>query len=69
MTTPTVTELPSQREPVTADTFVGDLAIAEQRRYGDVGIALTALGLHPLPPGEQLEPCGAAANALQERCD
>lgn len=70
MTTPTVTELPSHREPVTADTFVGDLAIAEQRLYGDLRIALTALGLYPLPPGDELVPCGPAAEALQEEgCD
>jgi hypothetical protein len=69
MTTPTVTELPSHREPVTVDTVVGDLAIAERRRYGDVRIALTALGLQPLPPGNHVEPCEAAAEALQEASD
>ena len=38
-------------------TFVGDLAIGERRLYGDMDIALTALGLHPLPLGGPPELC------------
>lgn len=59
MTTPTVTELPRRCEPVTADTFLGDLALEEQRLYGDAQTALIALGLHQLPPSSQLEPFGS----------
>ena len=51
MTTPTVTELPCKREPVSADTFLGELALGEQQRYGETATALIALGLHSLPPG------------------
>ena len=69
MTTPTVTELPSRREPVTADTFVGDLAIGERRLYGDVQLALTALGLRALALGGRPELPGSAGNLVQEDCD
>lgn len=48
MTTPTVTELPRRREPISADTFLGELALAEQRLYGDTQTALIALGMHPV---------------------
>jgi len=59
MTTPTVTELPYRREPVSADTFLGELSVAEQRLYGDTQTALIALGVHPLPPSSQLELFGS----------
>jgi hypothetical protein len=55
MTTPTVTELPCKREPVSADTFLGELALGEQRLYGETTTALIALGLRPLPPAGQLD--------------
>jgi hypothetical protein len=55
MTTPTVTELPCRREPVSADTFLGELALGEQRSYGDTKTALIALGLRPQPPSCQLD--------------
>jgi hypothetical protein len=61
MTTPTVTELACRREPVSADTFLGELAVAEQRRYGDTRTALVALGVSPVPPSCQLELFGPAA--------
>jgi len=67
MTTPTVTELPSRREPVSADTFVGDLAIGERRLYGELEVALTALGLHPLPTEAPLEVFEADEDVVQER--
>jgi hypothetical protein len=68
MTTPTVTELPARREPVSADTFLGELTVGEQRLYGEMTIALTALGLHPLSSCGELEPFGSAAAVLQEDC-
>jgi hypothetical protein len=55
MTTPTVTELPCKREPVSSDTFLGELAVAEQRLYGDTRTALIALGVQSVPPSCQLE--------------
>jgi hypothetical protein len=57
MTTPTVTELPRRREPIARDTFLGELALGEQRLYGDVRIALTALGLPVASPAET-DVCG-----------
>jgi hypothetical protein len=66
MTTPTVTELPRRREPVARDTFLGDLALGEQRLYGDVRIALTALGLHPLASPAEHDACGAALGLVHE---
>jgi hypothetical protein len=66
MTTPTVTELPLRREPVARDTFLGELALGEQRLYGDVRIALTALGLQPLPSCAELDACGYAMGVLLE---
>lgn len=55
MTTPTVTELPRRREPVSADTFLGELAVAEQRLYGDRQTAFIVLGALPVPLSCQLE--------------
>ena len=66
MTTPTVTELPRRREPVAQDTFLGELALGEQRLYGDVRIALTALGLHPLPSCGEHEACRSTAGLLHD---
>jgi hypothetical protein len=60
MTTPRVTELPCRREPVSADTFLGELAVAERRLYGDTQTALIALGVHPVPSPAQLELFGSA---------
>ena len=65
MTTPIVTELPCQREPVSADTFLGELAegelaLGEQRLYGETTTALIALGLRPLSPGSESDPFGAS---------
>ena len=60
MTTPTVTELPCRREPVSADTFLGELALGEQRLYGETTTALIALGLRPLPPPSQLDLFGSS---------
>jgi hypothetical protein len=60
MTTPTVTELPCQREPVSADTFLGELALGEQRLYGETRMALIALGLHPLPGAGPLDLFGSS---------
>jgi hypothetical protein len=60
MTTPTVTELPRKREPVSADTFLGELAVGEQRLYGETTTALIALGLRPLPPGGQPDLFGSS---------
>ena len=60
MTTPTVTELPRKREPVSADTFLGELALGEQRLYGETTTALIALGLRPLPAGGEPDPFGAS---------
>jgi hypothetical protein len=57
MTTPTVTELPRRREPVARDTFLGELALGEQRLYGDVRIALTALGLRPVASPAETDAC------------
>jgi hypothetical protein len=62
MTTPTVTELPRRREPVSADTFLGDLALGEQRLFGD---ARTALGAPRELPSCQLELFASGAG-LQE---
>lgn len=59
VTTPTVTELRRRCEPVTADTFLGDLAVEEQRLYGDAQTALIALGLHQPPPSCQPETFGS----------
>jgi hypothetical protein len=67
MTTPTVTELPCRREPVSADTFLGELAVAERRLYGDTQTALIALGVRPVPPSCQLELFGSAL-VLQDGC-
>ena len=55
MTTPTVIELPCRREPVSADTFLGELAVAERRLYGDTQTALIALGVHAVSSSSQLE--------------
>jgi hypothetical protein len=66
MTTPTVTELPRRREPVARDTFLGDLALGEQRLYGDVRIALTALGLHPAASPAETDACGSALGLLHD---
>jgi hypothetical protein len=60
MTTPTVTELPCQREPVSPDTFLGELALGEQRLYGETRTALIALGLRPLPPANPLDLFGSS---------
>ena len=60
MTTPTVTELPRKREPVSADTFLGELALGEQRRYGETTTALIALGLSPLPTAGQPDLLGSS---------
>ena len=59
MTTPTVIELPRRREPISADTFLGEIGVAEQRLYGDTQTALIALGVHPLPSSGQLELFGS----------
>jgi hypothetical protein len=67
MTTPTVTELPRRREPVSPDTFLGDLALGEQQLYGDKQTALIALGLQPAPPPCRLELLGCAV-VLQQGC-
>jgi hypothetical protein len=67
MTTPTVIELPRRREPVSADTFLGDLALGEQQLYGDTQTALIALGLQTQPPSCQLEGCGSAV-VLEAGC-
>jgi hypothetical protein len=64
MTTPTVTELPRRREPVSADTFLGDLALGEQRLYGDTR---TASGPHLEPQACQLELFGWGVG-LQHGC-
>ena len=66
MTTPTVTELPCRREPVSADTFLGELAVAERWLYGDTQTALIALGVRSMPPSCQLELFGSAL-ALRAR--
>ena len=63
MTTPTVTELPRRREPVSADTFLGDLAGGE-RLYGDTR---TASGPYRELPPCQLELFGSGAG-VQEGC-
>lgn len=60
MTTPTVTELPRKHEPVSADTFLGELALGDQRRYGETATALIALGLRPLPPAVQPDLLGSS---------
>ena len=65
MTTPTVTELPRRREPVARDTFLGELALGEQRRYGEVRLALTALGLRPVAPAEH-DARGSALSVLRD---
>lgn len=65
VTTPTVTEVPRRREPVSADTFLGELALAEQRLYGDTETGLIALGVRQVRSSCQLELFGPAA-ALQE---
>jgi hypothetical protein len=66
MTTPTVTELPRRSEPVARDTFLGELALGEQRVYGDVRIALTALGLQPVALPAETGVCGSASGLLHE---
>ena len=58
MTTPTVTELPRRREPISADTFLGEIGVAEQRLYGDTQTALIALGMHPLSCQPELPASG-----------
>src|SRR4051794_18258227 len=65
MTTPTATGPPFRREPVSADRSLGDLAIGEQRLYGEIKVALAALGLHPLPSCGQAELVGSAVAVLQ----
>ena len=60
MTTPTVTELPCKREPVSADTFLGELALGEQRLYGETTTALIALGLRPLSAAGQPDPIASS---------